>query len=139
MALDPISSAFDLGSKLIDHFFPDPTKKAEAALELLKLQQSGELAQMTAQMDINKAEAANPNMFVAGGRPFIVWIGGVAYGMNYIVGPLFTWISAWIATGKPGPFPLLDTGQLTPIVMGILGLGAYRTFEKYTDSEKNRS
>ena len=133
MSFDPISAAFDLGGKVIDRVFPDPAKKAEAALELLKLQQSGELQQIAGQMDINKAEATNPNMFVAGGRPFIIWVCGFALAMNYLVSPMFTWISSWITNGKPGPFPLIDTTTMLPILMGLLGLGAYRTYEKTQD------
>ena len=49
MSLDPISAAFDLGNTLISRIFPDPAQANEAKLELLKLQQSGELATMTAQ------------------------------------------------------------------------------------------
>jgi len=54
MALDPISAALDLGNTLITRIFPDPAQAANAKLELLKLQQSGDLAQMTAQTDIKK-------------------------------------------------------------------------------------
>jgi hypothetical protein len=135
MALDPVSAALDLGGKLLDHFFPDPTKKAEAALELLKLQQSGELAQMTAQTDINKVEAASPNLLVAGGRPAMIWCCVFIFAMNYLIGPLCTWASALV--GHPTPFPQLDMAGIMPVLMGLLGLGAYRTYEKVNDSASN--
>ena len=62
MAFDPISAALDIGGKLIDRLWPDPSQAAAAKLELLKLQQSGELQQITGQLEINKVEAANPSV-----------------------------------------------------------------------------
>ena len=44
----PIGALLDIGSKLIDRFCPDPAQKEAAQLELLKMQQSGELAQLNA-------------------------------------------------------------------------------------------
>ena len=72
MALDPLSAVLDLGNTLITRIFPDPAQQADAKLKLLELQQSGELATMTAQTDINKEEAKSTNWFVAGARPFIL-------------------------------------------------------------------
>jgi len=46
--MDPISLILGVGSKLIDKFFPDPEQKAKAQLELLQMQQNGELAQINA-------------------------------------------------------------------------------------------
>ena len=48
MALDPISAALDLGNALISRIFPDPVQAANAKMELVKLQESGELTVMTA-------------------------------------------------------------------------------------------
>ena len=73
MALDPISAVLDIGGKLIDRLWPDPLQAANAKLELLKMQQNGDLAQMVAQTDINKVEAASSSLFIAGWRPFIGW------------------------------------------------------------------
>ena len=76
MALDPISAALDIGGKLIDRLWPDPTQAAAAKLELLKMQQEGDLAVMVAQTDINKIEAGSSSLFVAGWRPFVGWVCG---------------------------------------------------------------
>lgn len=59
MALDPISAVLDIGGKVIDRLWPDPSQAAQAKLELLKLAQQGDLAQLTAQADIVKTEAAS--------------------------------------------------------------------------------
>jgi len=71
MSLDPVTALLDIGGKVIDRLWPDPTQAANAKLELFKLQQSGELAQIAGQLEINKVEAANPSVFVSGWRPFV--------------------------------------------------------------------
>ncbi len=62
---------FDLGGKIIDRMFPDPSAKAAAELELLKIAQAGDLQTVLAQLEINAKEAQHPSIFVAGWRPFV--------------------------------------------------------------------
>jgi hypothetical protein len=128
MSLDPISAALDLGGKLIDHFFPDPAQAADAKLKLLQLQQSGDLATMTAQTDINKAEATNSSIFVSGWRPAIGWVCALALAYQYLVKPLVGGILPAFNIVIP-PLPGLDD-NLWQLMMGMLGMGGLRTFEK---------
>ncbi len=128
MALDPISALLDVGSKVIDRVWPDPAQAASAKLELMKLQQSGELAQIAGQMDINKVEAANPSVFVSGWRPGIGWVCGAGFAVQFVVVPLAEWGSALY--GHPVKFPQMDTGTMMPLLLGMLGLGGMRTAEK---------
>lgn len=128
MSLDPISAALDLGNTLITRLFPDPAQAANAKLELIKLQQSGELASMTAQTDINKAEANNPSLFVSGWRPAIGWVCALALAYQYLLRPL-SGIIASIAGVTIPPLPGLDD-NLWQLMMGMLGMGGLRTFEK---------
>ena len=128
MALDPLSALLDIGGKVIDRVWPDPAQAAAAKLELFKLQQSGELAQIAGQMDVNKAEAANPNVFVSGWRPFSGWVCGLGFGVQFVFGPLAEWGSALY--GHPVKFPPMDTGTMMPLLLGMLGLGGLRTAEK---------
>src|SRR5712664_429506 len=107
---DPLTAAFDLGGKLLDHFLPDPAKRAEAQLELLKLQQNGDLAAMTAetsriqgQLEVNKVEAASTNWFVAGARPFVIWICASGLGLQVVIAPFVEWVSMLI--GHPTKMP----------------------------------
>jgi len=128
MALDPISALLDVGSKVIDRVWPDPAQAASAKLELMKLQQSGELALIAGQMDINKVEAANPSVFVSGWRPGIGWVCGAGFAVQFVIGPLAEWGSALY--GHPVKFPQMDTGTMMPLLLGMLGLGGMRTAEK---------
>ena len=81
------------------------------------------------QAEINKVEAQNRSMFVSGWRPFIGWICGFAFGFHYIVMPL---LLAYTDI-KPVEF---DTNSLFTVLMGMLGLGGLRTYEKLKDKTK---
>lgn len=81
------------------------------------------------QAEINKVEAQNRSMFVSGWRPFIGWICGFAFGFHYIVMPL---LLAYTDI-KPIEF---DTNSLFTVLMGMLGLGGLRTYEKLKDKTK---
>ena len=118
-----LDAILNIGGKLIDKLIPDPAAQDAARLELLKLQQSGELAAMTAQTEINKAEASNPSVFVSGWRPAIGWVCALAMGYQYLARPLM--VAFMPALSVPG----LDD-NLWQLMMGMLGLGGLRTFEK---------
>ena len=128
MALDPVTAVLDIGGKLIDRMWPDPAQAATAKLELIKLQQSGDLAQMTGQLEINKVEAANANIFVSGWRPAIGWVCALALLYQYLIRPLA--VAVFAAVGHPLPvMPGLDE-NLWQLMMAMLGMGGLRTFEK---------
>ena len=131
MALDPLSALLDIGGKVIDRVWPDPEKAAAAKLELFKMQQSGELAAMAGQMEINKVEAASSSLFVSGWRPSIGWICGAGFAVQFVIGPLAEWSAA--LAGHPVKFPQMDTGTMMPLLLGMLGLGGLRTAEKLAD------
>ena len=128
MALDPITAAMDIGGKLIDRLWPDPAQGAAAKLELIKLQQSGDLAQMTGQLEINKIEAANANMFVSGWRPFIGWVCGIACAWNWIGLKIALFAAAYF--DHPLTLASADLSEMMPVLLGMLGIGGLRTIEK---------
>lgn len=129
MALDPISAVLDIGGKLIDRLWPDPLQAANAKLELLKMQQNGDLAQMVAQTDINKVEAASSNLFIAGWRPFIGWGCGFAFLYSALFEPFARFVSS-VVFSYQGNFPVIDTTLTMQILLGMLGMGALRSFDK---------
>lgn len=82
-----------------------------------------------AQMEVNKVEAAHHSVFVAGWRPFIGWVCGVALALEFIVRPLGQW--GLDIANKAVDLPSIDNAALYPILMGLLGLGTLRTYEKF--------
>ena len=129
MAMDPVTAALDIGGKLIDRLWPDPAQRDAAKLELLRLQQSGDLSVITGQMAINQVEAASPSIFVAGWRPAIGWVCGAACGWNWIGLPMLK--AALLLVGGPAvALAPADLSEMLPVLMGMLGLGILRTTEK---------
>ena len=82
------------------------------------------------QSEINKMEAQHLNIFVAGWRPFIGWICGAALLYNFIIRDLIAWVSPDVMP------PAIQMDQLITILLGMLGLGGLRTFEKIKDKTK---
>ena len=79
-------------------------------------------------MDVNKAEAASPNAFTSGWRPAIGWVCGLALLFQYILRPMLMWFGV-IAGHQWPPLPGIDD-NLWQLMLGLLGLGGLRTFEK---------
>lgn len=142
MSFDPLSALFDLGKAAIDKIWPDPIKRAEELRKLEELRQSGDMARLNAhvqlmlgQIEINKAEAQHKSIFVAGWRPFIGWIGGVALAWQFVVYPILMWVWAigqvkgWIPSNIVYP-PILDSEELYVILVGMLGIGTMRSIDK---------
>ena len=131
MAVDPVTALLDIGGKIIDRLWPDPTQAANAKLELIKLQQSGELQVIAGQLKINEVEAGHPSVFVSGWRPAIGWVCGLACAWNWIGLPV---VKMGLAIyGKPLDLAPADLTEMLPILMGMLGLGGLRTIEKLSD------
>lgn len=131
----------NIGATLINKLWPDPAQADAAKLKLLELQQSGELAKLTAdtqlaqgQIEINKVEAANPSLFVAGWRPFVGWTCGLAFFFKFVGGPMLFMIAQ--AFGRLVTLPNIDYSDLWPLLFSMLGLGAYRTYEKVSGAAK---
>ena len=80
------------------------------------------------QLDINKVEAEHKSLFVAGWRPFIGWISGLSIGYVYLFQPILDMILQMF--GVEVDWVVLDLGQLMPLILGMLGLGGLRSFEK---------
>jgi Holin of 3TMs, for gene-transfer release len=121
MALDPLTAGVDLATTVINKIWPDKSA-AEAA------QLAAAVALVQGQMDVNKAEAASPNAFTSGWRPAIGWVCGLALLFQYILRPMLMWFG--VITGHQWPpLPGIDD-NLWQLMLGLLGLGGLRTFEK---------
>jgi hypothetical protein len=112
-------------------FKVDPTVALEkrSELEALQMQLQGKiLDQVTAQLEVNKAEAASTSTFVAGWRPAVGWICGFALASQFIIGPLLTWASTLL--GHPVTWPVANNSDMMTVLLGMLGIGGMRTYEK---------
>jgi hypothetical protein len=106
---------------LLDKFVEDKDQKAKLAHEISTLSDKHAQELALAQVKLNTEEAKG-NWFQSGWRPATGWVCVLALGVNYLVSPL--------AAGIGIDIPQADGGTLMPILMGLLGLGTMRSFEK---------
>lgn len=136
MSITPWGSITELAGNVIDKIFPDPIKAQEAKARLIEAEQAGELQDMQnrwanalQQLEVNKVEAGSDSLLVAGWRPFIGWTCGGAFAWNFVLQPALLFLLATFGVALPD-LPVLDLSQMMPVLLGMLGLGAYRSYEK---------
>ena len=113
---------------LLDKFIEDKDQKARIAHDIATMADRHAQERVMAQMEVNRQEAAHRSLFVAGWRPFIGWTCGVSLAWHFVLAPMLMWVDAWVGLGfTPVTF---DMDSLTTILMGMLGLGGLRTYEK---------
>lgn len=103
----------------IDRFVETGEEKKAAELLFRKMEQNP----AKWQAEINKVEAGHRSLFVAGARPFILWVCGIGFGFAFLVNPILQWI-----TGNPGCDLPIDV--MMELTLGMLGLAGLRTYEK---------
>ncbi len=108
-------------SGLLDKFIEDKDQKNALAHEIATMSERHAHEALKGQLEINKVEAAHKGLFVAGWRPAIGWVCMLGLLYNTIIANV---LSIWIEV------PEVDTTLLVPVMMGMLGLGAMRSYEK---------
>ena len=108
-------------SGLLDKFIEDKDQKYALAHEIATMSERHAHEALKGQLEINKVEAAHKSLFVAGWRPAIGWVCMLGLLYNTIIANV---LSIWIEV------PEVDTTLLVPVMMGMLGLGAMRSYEK---------
>ena len=116
-------------SGLLGKVIKDKDQAAQLAHEIATMGEKHAQEQVMAQLEILKMDAQG-NWFQSSWRPLIGWIGGVSLGINYMVAP--------IAMGFGFSIPQADMSVMMPLLLGMLGMGGMRSFDKLnkTDSKK---
>ena len=112
---------------LLDKFIPDADTKSKLAHEVATMAQNHAQELAKAQLEVNKTEAAHRSLFVAGWRPAVGWSCCFALVYSTILSPI---LGIWFTV------PPVDSSLLTTVLMGMLGLGAMRTYEKQAGVSK---
>lgn len=119
-----IGQVIEVADKVLGKFIPDKNLKMKLQKEMTMAFHDANLAQI----QLNKQEAAHKNIFVAGWRPFVGWTCGIALAYHFVLSPIIETIL--IAFGIATDLPSFEFSQLSSILMGMLGLGGLRTYEK---------
>ena len=117
-----ITALIGPATKLIGKFIRDKVKQAQLAHEISTMAEKHSQQLMMQQLEVNKAEAKG-NWFQSSWRPLVGWIAAISLGVNYLISP--------ICAGFGITIPQADMSVMMPLLLGMLGLGGLRSFEKF--------
>ena len=123
-----LGSLLEPATKLLDKVIEDKDQKNALAHEIATMAERHAQELAKGQLEVNKTEAAHKSLFVAGWRPFIGWICGVAMLANFLLIPMANFVLD--LSGSTNTIPLIELETMMPVLMGMLGLGAMRSYEK---------
>jgi hypothetical protein len=122
---------------LLDKFIPDADERNRLAHEIATMSERHAHELAKGQIEINKISAAHKSMFVAGWRPFVGWSCGVAMAWHFVGQPIAVFVIAYTGVETP-PLPVFEMESLLTVLLGMLGLGGLRTFEKTKSVARER-
>ena len=114
-----------VAEKFLDGKATGKQLQAEAAKQVL----SAEVQLALAQIQLNSKEATHSSIFVSGWRPMVGWICALAMGFNFLIVPVLMSFGLM--------FEPLDLSVMMPVLLGMLGIGGLRTFEKTKKVHRN--
>ena len=124
-----LSTLIGPATELAGKFIQDKDKAAQLAHDLTTMADKHSQEAMLAQIEVNKAEASSGSVFKGGWRPFIGWVCGAAFAYHFVLQPLIIFGVAVAGVQIP-ELPTFDMGSLMTVMMGMLGLGGLRSYEK---------
>ena len=128
-----VATLLPIVNKILD-LIPDPNAKQKAQMEMQAALLDMAAKQAEQQSKINEVEAQHPSLFVSGCRPMIGWTCAFAFMFIYVLGPIAVWIGAGFGyTITP---PRFDADALLSLTLGMLGLGALRSYDKAKGTSK---
>ena len=106
---------------LLDKFIPDADTKQKIAHEIATMSEKHVHEIAKAQIEVNKLDAKG-NWFQSSWRPATAWVCVGGFTINFLISPLAAPFGVVV--------PQADTSVMMPVLMGMLGLGGLRSFEK---------
>ena len=124
-----LSALIGPATELAGKFIQDKDQAAQLAHDLTTMADKHAQEALLAQVEVNKAEAASGSVFKGGWRPFIGWVCGAAFAYHFVLQPFIVFGVAVAGVAIP-ELPSFDMGSLMTVMMGRLGLGGLRSYEK---------
>ena len=125
-----LSAILPIAETVIGRLVPDKNAKQKAMVEMEKALVDAHAKGMLGQLEINKVEAAHRTVWVSGWSPFIGWCCGSALSYHFVLQPIIVFGLALTETVMPA-LPEFDMKSLMTVLLGMLGLGGMRSFEKF--------
>ena len=121
-------------SVLLDKVIPDKDLREKLAHDIATMAERHSHEVIKAQIEVNKEEAKHRSLFVSGWRPAVGWTCALGLMGNFILIPMTNFVLA--LQGSDIEVPMIDVSTMMPVLMGMLGLGTMRTFEKINNVER---
>lgn len=118
----------EIGAKLLDKIIPDKDARDRAQAELLKAAQDQDFQLTMAQIKVNEEDAKSGSLFRGGWRPYVGWTCAFAFSLHFVIFPIVNFVL--IGNGHAEIKLAFQMDTLLTVLFGLLGLGAFRTFEK---------
>ena len=115
-------------ASLLEKFIPDKDLRSKLSHEIATMAEKNAHEQIKAQLDINKTEAQHNSLFVSGWRPAVGWTCCLGMAANFLIIPMTNFALALASSNIS--IPLIDLETMLPVLLGMLGLGGMRSFEK---------
>ncbi len=136
--LNPIGGIIEAVGKVADDLITSDQERLQADLAGMAIGLDAakvDAGLIQGQQKINEMEAQHASIFVAGGRPALIWVGATSLAYQFIVHPLLTWGWAWLQALNwvpltVSPPPMIGTESLMVLLSAVLGISTQRTFEK---------
>jgi hypothetical protein len=124
-------------TSLLDKFIPDADERNRLAHEIATMSERHAQELAKGQLEVNKTEAAHKSLFVAGWRPFVGWTCGLALFWHFLGLPVTLFWTAYTGADVP-ELPTFDMQSLMTVLLGMLGLGGLRTYEKMKGVQREK-
>jgi len=115
-------------SSLLEKFIPDKDLRSKLSHEIATMAEKNAHEQIKAQLEINKTEAQHNSLFVSGWRPAVGWTCCLGMAANFLIIPMTNFSLALASSNIT--IPLIDLETMLPVLLGMLGLGGMRSYEK---------
>jgi hypothetical protein len=121
---------------LLDKFIEDKDQKSRLAHEVATMAENHAQELSKGQLEVNKVEAAHKSLFVSGWRPAVGWVCVLGMFGNFITIPFTNFVLA--LTESEIEVPLIPLETMMPVLLGMLGLGGLRTYEKKAGVQRDK-
>ena len=121
---------------LLDKFIEDKDQRSRLAHEVATMAENHAQELSKGQLEVNKVEAAHKSLFVSGWRPAVGWVCVLGMFGNFITIPFTNFVLA--LTGSEIEVPLIPLETMMPVLLGMLGLGGLRTYEKRAGVQRDK-
>jgi len=122
-------------SSLLEKAIPDSDLRRKLTHEIATMAEKNAHEQIKAQLEINNTEAKHSSLFVSGWRPAVGWTCCLGMAANFLLIPMTNFVLALASSEIT--IPLIELETMLPVLLGMLGLGGMRSFEKSKGVERN--